>query len=126
MENDIWVSVRKACKIFGASPNTIRKWGDLGILECKRTPANHRIFRVSSYNNRNDQVSTKDSYIYVRVSSKKQENDLQRQQDFLHSKFPNHKIIKDIGSGLNYKRKGLLRLLDESCKRKSSRNRCFQ
>jgi putative resolvase len=27
-------------------------------------------------------------------------------------KYPNHEIIKDIGSGINFKRKGLLKIID--------------
>jgi predicted site-specific integrase-resolvase len=34
----------------------------------------------------------------------------------LQDKFPNHTIIKDVGSGLNYKRKGLLKLMENSNK----------
>ena len=47
-----------------------------------------------------------------RVSSSKQKNDLQRQIDYLHEKFPNHDIISDIGSGLNFKRKGFVKILE--------------
>ena len=54
------------------------------------------------------------------MSSKKQENDLVRQLLFLQDKYPNHLIIKDIGSGLNYKRKGFLRVIDEVCEGKVS------
>jgi len=48
------------------------------------------------------------------VSSRKQKDDLERQCTFLKNKFPNHTLIKDIGSGLNYKRPGLLKLLEFS------------
>lgn len=113
-----WVSVRKACEVFGVSPNTIRKWGDLGLVECKRTPTNHRVFNVSSNYLYDKKIQTKKSYIYARASSKKQEQDLCRQISFLQDKFPGYTVIKDIGSGLNYKRKGLLKLIDESGKGK--------
>lgn len=43
---------------------------------------------------------------YCRVSSPKQKNDLGKQIDYMKLKYPNHEIISDIGSGLNYKRKG--------------------
>src|SRR5690606_28489903 len=38
--------------------------------------------------------------------------DLERQIEFLRKKFPNHEILQDIGSGLNYKRKGFQTLLE--------------
>ena len=59
---------------------------------------------------------TKTSFIYVRVNSQKQKDDLDRQAHFLQSKYPNHSVIKDIGSGLTYKRRGLLKVLELSHK----------
>ena len=53
--------------------------------------------------------------LYARVSSQKQKEagDLQRQNDLLKHAFPNHdKLIVDVASGLNFKRRGLLSLLD--------------
>ena len=49
----------------------------------------------------------KQNYCYCRVSTRGQLNDLQRQVEFFQSKYHNHRIIRDIGSGLNFKRKGL-------------------
>ena len=46
------------------------------------------------------------------MSSSKQKDDLTRQTDFLLDKHPGYQVISDIGSGLNYKRKGLLKLLE--------------
>lgn len=51
--------------------------------------------------------------IYARVSSHKQKADLQNQLQFLSDRFPNHTAICDIGSGLNYNRKGLQTILDK-------------
>lgn len=111
-----WVNVKKACEIYNVSHNTIRKWGDNNFIECKRTPSGHRIFFISEHGVHREKIKPKGKYLYVRVSSKKQENDLSRQLLFLHDKYPNHSIIKDIGSGLNYKRKGLLSLIEQSNK----------
>jgi hypothetical protein len=55
--------------------------------------------------------SVKENVIYARVSSAKQKADLVRQVDFLRHRFPNHKVVTDVGSGVNFKRKGLLSLL---------------
>ena len=57
------------------------------------------------------------NYIYARVSSKKQLEDLHRQVEFLQSRKPkyvNYTVITDVGSGINFKRKGLKTILD-SC-----------
>ena len=53
---------------------------------------------------------------YCRVSSNKQKEDLTRQVEYMKTKYPNHEIIKDIGSGLNYKRKGLLEIIESGIK----------
>lgn len=51
---------------------------------------------------------------YCRVSSEKQKGDLQHQIEMMERLYPNHTIIKDIGSGLNFKRKGLIKILEYS------------
>ena len=49
---------------------------------------------------------------YCRVSSKKQKHDLDNQIKYMKKLYPNHEIISDIGSGLNYKRKGFIKIVD--------------
>ena len=48
---------------------------------------------------------------YCRVSSAKQKEDLERQVKYMKEKYPEYEIIKDIGSGLNMKRKGLKEIM---------------
>jgi predicted site-specific integrase-resolvase len=57
------------------------------------------------------------NYIYARVSSKKQVEDLHRQVEYLQSsntKYIDYTVITDVASGINFKRKGLQTILD-SC-----------
>jgi putative resolvase len=49
---------------------------------------------------------------YCRVSSYDQKLDLERQVVVLSNKYPTYTIIKDIGSGINFKRKGFIQLID--------------
>jgi putative resolvase len=111
--NGTWVRSHQACLYFGVHSSTLRRWAENNLIEFKRTQGNQRIYNISSQNSSQIPMhqSKKTSYIYVRVSSSKQKDDLERQSSFLQSKFPTHSIIKDIGSGLNFKRRGLLRLL---------------
>jgi predicted site-specific integrase-resolvase len=53
----------------------------------------------------------KRSYIYARVSSAKQQGDLDRQIEDLQKAYPGYTLIQDIGSGVNFKRKGLQTIL---------------
>jgi putative resolvase len=64
-------------------------------------------------NSTNDnETQEKKCYCYCRVSSSKQEEDLKRQVEDCKQDYPGYEIIQDIGSGLNYKRKGLQTLLE--------------
>ena len=113
--NGRWVANKEACDFYGVSGNTMRRWGDDGTVECKRAPSGRRCYYLSSGNVfTKESQETKLDYLYVRVSSKKQSDDMDRQANFLISKYPNSILIKDIGSGLNYKRKGLLKMLELS------------
>jgi len=51
---------------------------------------------------------------YCRVSTRSQKHDLDRQEEFFRKKYPNHRIISDFGSGLNFKRNGLKTILDKA------------
>lgn len=55
-------------------------------------------------------------YVYARVSSAKQRPDLERQVEDLQKAYPGHSLIRDIGSGVNFKRKGLCALLERAIK----------
>tara|TARA_B100001971_G_scaffold68601_1_gene63141 strand:- start:313 stop:906 length:594 start_codon:yes stop_codon:yes gene_type:complete len=113
----MYVSQKKACAVFGVSTSTLRRWDKKNKIKTIRTPSNYRRYDISSVEqtkNKNSIVVSKKKMCYCRVSSKKQMDDLERQQDYLKSKYPNHEIISDIGSGINWKRKGLLSILEQS------------
>jgi predicted site-specific integrase-resolvase len=119
MDGD-WVSTKRACKFYGVSGNTIRKWGDMGSVECKRTPGCQRRFLLREVSMCQDKLGNPapsndiKNFVYARVSSSKQKQDLERQVAFLRDKYPDHSVVKDIGSGLNNKRRGFLKLLEQS------------
>ena len=56
--------------------------------------------------------------IYARVSTRKRLNDLQSQVGGLKAKYPDHVVFTDCASGLNFKRKGLLSLLQLAFERR--------
>ena len=64
----------------------------------------------------NEILQKKQKIIYARVSSQSQKNDLERQIVSLKNKYPTHKLIKDIGSGMNMNRKGLRKIIDMTIK----------
>lgn len=56
-------------------------------------------------------VTDRSDVIYARVSTRKQTDDLERQIERLHTKYPDARVLRDVASGLNFKRKGLKTLL---------------
>lgn len=118
--NGKWVSTGEACEFYGVTGNTVRRWADNGTIVFKRTPRGPRRYLISEegvLRTEEDKQPDRKNYIYVRVSSNKQREDMDRQEAFLRDIYPGHEVIRDIGSGLNYKRKGLLKLLGLSNKR---------
>ena len=107
---------RKACEILGVHADYLRKLDDLQQIQTIRTIGNKRLYNVEKFINDNvsfgNQTEIKrKTFCYCRVSTPKQKNDLERQIEYMKNLYPNIEIITDIGSGINFKRKGLLKLL---------------
>ena len=106
------VPLRKAVKLTGLCPNTLRKYADNGTIKATKPNGKTRLFDVTDlYNLAGVSDDNASVVCYCRVSSQKQKNDLARQVACMREKFKNAEIVKDIGSGLNFKRKGLQTIL---------------
>ena len=116
--NEQYITTSKAKKILGVHEDTLRGWADKGLFPSIRTPKGTRLYNVSKFikDQKNECQEVGESYCYCRVSSQGQKDDLQRQIDFMQEQYPNHKIISDIGSGINFKRKGLRTLIEMATK----------
>lgn len=102
---------REAARILGVHPNSLRKSADNGEINCIRTKSGQRRYDVDSYIGKS---ATSTTICYCRVSSHKQRDDLERQVEFLRNQYPTAEFVKDIGSGLNFKRKGLKTILERA------------
>ena len=100
---------RKAAEILGLHQNTLREYAKSGKVSCIRTESGQRRYDVDSYLRG---VQPARTVCYCRVSSFKQRDDLQRQVAWMGERYPDAEIIQDIGGGLNWKRKGLVSLLE--------------
>lgn len=115
------LSIKEAGEFLGVSTETLRRWEKAGKLVSHRTNGGHRryeqkdLIKLKSF----DSSETKVTIGYCRVSSSDQKGDLQRQIDnvstFCIAKGYNFKIISDLGSGLNYNKKGLKELIELIC-----------
>jgi predicted site-specific integrase-resolvase len=103
-----YIPLRKAVEFLGLHPHTLRKYADEGKIESIKNEAGQRLYNVESYQRKTVKPAV---VCYCRVSSTKQRDDLVRQVAFMREQYPESEIVQDIGSGLNFKRKGLQSLL---------------
>lgn len=101
--------VLKILKIHYHTLYSMVKRGEIETLEIgKRNLYNlDKFLRDKGITNKKKQ-----KICYCRVSSNKQKEDLERQINFMKEKYPDYEIIKDIGSGLNFKRRGLNKIIE--------------
>ena len=104
---------RKAAQALGIHPNTLRRWAAQGKIQFVKTAAGQHLYDVDAMVGGNKPTRR---ICYCRVSSAKQRDDLERQVAYLQARFPDHSIMRDIGSGLNFRRKGFQFLLESICK----------
>lgn len=107
----MYIPSRKASEALGVHANTLRKWAKIGKIKHIITTSGQRKYDIDSYLRK---TSERVTICYCRVSSYKQKDDLCRQVEFMREKYPNAEIIKDIGSGINFKRKGLKAILERA------------
>lgn len=108
-----------ACKHFNVDSSTLRRWARYNQIETIKTKGGHYRYKVilpdlnNNYTSNSNYNESKLKIIYCRVSSKKQESDLERQKTFLIKKYPNYKLISDVGSGINFTRPGFKWILQQ-------------
>ncbi|EGK13801.1 IS607 family transposase [Psychrobacter sanguinis] len=114
------LSIKQTANQLGVSVSTLRRWDETGVLVAQRTPKGHRRYDLSKINpnlTRNKVEQQRKTIAYARVSSHDQKPDLQRQIEMLKlycsSQGWSFEVISDLGSGMNYHKKGLKRLLDD-------------
>lgn len=111
------ISIKEAAQTLGVTPKTLRRWESDGKITSVRTEGNHRRYDLSKLLNIKSGASL--TIAYARVSSHDQKDDLKRQANVLESycakKGWQFEIIQDLGSGMNYKKKGLVRLIKLIC-----------
>lgn len=118
-EETTFIPIRGAKALLGLGYKTLRNYAEEGRIQAYKTPYGQWMFSKISCQelagiSTSPSLQSKENFIYCRVSSKKQNDDLQRQISDLSNKYPSYNVISDIASGINFKRKGLKTLL-ESC-----------
>jgi predicted site-specific integrase-resolvase len=115
-----YISIKEASTIIGVTTTTLRRWCRDKIFQCHhRTKGQHRRYdlkNVLDMVNPETNETQRKTICYARVSSHDQRDDLVRQTNVLESycrtnNYNNIETINDIGSGLNFNKKGLNKLL---------------
>jgi len=116
MDNE-YVDTKTAKQILGVCTKTLQDYDKQNKIDVLRTKGGRRRYNVKKFLTDNNVIinkTIKKNIIYCRVSSYDRKEDLDRQVDFLKEKYNNEfdEVITDIGSGINFNRKGLQKIID--------------
>lgn len=113
-----FVSIGMAAQALGVSTSTLRRWEASGRLTPVRTEGGQRRYDLAALRpeTQGGAQAVRKTVAYAQVSSHDQQADLERQRRVLELYCASHgwafDMIADLGSGMNYRKKGLKRLLD--------------
>lgn len=112
------MGIGEAAEVLGVSITTLRRWEAEGKLVAEHTPGGHRRYDLAKLRPdqfRAEQDARRKTIAYARVSSHDQKDDLERQKQVLELYCARQgwtfEVVADLGSGMNYNKKGLKRLL---------------
>ena len=121
--NSDFVPIGQASKILGVSIQTLRNWEKTGRLlpdfvSAGRTRrySRRRLLSIAGLTNSETKEDQKVTIAYARVSTNEQKEDLSQQIELLElfcaKNGFTYEVISDLGSGMNYRKKGLKKHLD--------------
>jgi excisionase family DNA binding protein len=110
--DEVFLRPEEASRLLNVTKTTLIQWDKDGKIKTTRTKGGHRRYLKSSLPLISSDEKPKRKICYCRVSTHGQKNDLETQVNFFKSRYPDHEIIKDLGSGINFKRKGFIAILD--------------
>ena len=124
-----YIKGKDAASTLGVHQRTLYLWEEKGIIETIRTPGGQRLYNVEKFLEERDKAKETSSrqssqsetihspnkkrlkLVYARVSSLSQKDDLERQKKYLKTRYPNHLLIEDIGSGMNLNKRGIRKII---------------
>ena len=114
------ISIGKFAKMVGVTPTTLRRMHIRGdLIPHHITKSGTRYYSMEQLKEFSSglRISEKIVIGYCRVSTPAQKDDLETQvqnvKSYMYAKGYKFEIITDIGSGINYKKKGLLELINK-------------
>ena len=118
------IRIGPAARLLGVTPQTLRKWEATGhLVPVRKGAGGTRYYSASQL--LGQQTGDLPTVCYARVSSHDQKGDLKRQAALLETYCAAHGwsslVIRDLGSGMNYRKKGLHQLLEMILERQTQR-----
>jgi excisionase family DNA binding protein len=122
---------KEASEKLGVHWQTLKNWEKNGKIKCVRSPGGKRYYDIQDFiqktekNLKNDKKEEKNKkellnirkkICYCRVSSYSQKIELKNQIEYMKDKYPNHEILSDIGSGINFNRNNLNKIINYGIK----------
>ena len=124
---------KEASEKLGVHWQTLRNWEKQGKIKTIRSPGGKRYYDINNFmvdiehnnsdikeiNIQNDIKEIKNirrKICYCRVSSHSQKKELENQIKYMSKKYPNHEILYDIGSGINFNRHNLNKIINYGIK----------
>lgn len=114
------VSISEAAEVLGVSITTLRRWEAAGKLVADHTAGGHRRYDLAKLRPelfRAADDGKRKTIAYARASSGDQKDGLERQQQLLERYCARQgwtfDVVADFGSGVNFSKKGLKRLISE-------------
>ncbi|MFA8997985.1 IS607 family transposase [Clostridioides difficile] len=121
------ISIGKFAKKVGVHPKTLRRMEADGRLKPHYvSEGGTRYYSTEQLREFNQKSELKRIVVgYCRVSTPSQKDDLETQVEnlktYMYAKGYEFEVIKDVGSGINYKKKGLQQLIDKINNREVSK-----
>ena len=117
----MYLSVGMAALFLGVSVSTLRRWEhEEKLLPSHRTIGGHRRYNkpdlVPLIDRNQSEKELVHAIAYARVSSRDQMGDFETHVNkltaFCQQHFPSFEVISDLGSGINFKKPGLKKLIE--------------
>jgi len=115
-----YYTISKFAEMIGVTAESLRNWDKTGRLKPNHVAENgYRYYSQEQLHHylglKNEKQENRKIIGYCRVSSVKQKDDIERQieniKTYMYAKGYSFEIITDIGSGINYNKKGINQIL---------------
>jgi predicted site-specific integrase-resolvase len=119
-----YVKAKLAADFYKLSPRRLRQLAASGLIKHITTPGGHYLYLIDPEDSGDEsEIQSEASndasqpvggdVLYARVSSRRQRGDLSRQIKTLSDRFPGRRVVSDVGSGVNFQRRGFKAILEQ-------------